>query len=349
MIRDLERLVASVQANCHVADARHAADLTLCTYLLAMREFYRWEHGIAFAEQLSRADLGAWLAEREALWESLQGREFEDLSVDGRRYEPFAVGAINGALTPHGLVYSAGLGRFGRAQFHLGELKRQERRGDVWILVGGREYARDLGAAPAVLLDATIYVRQEALRSWLWEKFETWGVHKPDGALRAVLTAYGFAGDPLAALERMTDAETETLIQHELGELEAGRRLGSEWERLRASAASRRIELMLRAIRDNFADCLVTLPALLERQAEPSIHFWFATFEGLRRELFPRLVVGYDAWRKGGDGRALSAAVDAGAAHWRNVCTSALAHSRRRGADVESAIEALLLDEGTRL
>ncbi len=46
MIRGLDRLVEAVQLNRAVADARRAADLTLCTYLLEMREFYRWERGM---------------------------------------------------------------------------------------------------------------------------------------------------------------------------------------------------------------------------------------------------------------------------------------------------------------
>ena len=33
------RLVDAVQTNCHIADARGAADLSLCIYLLQMREF----------------------------------------------------------------------------------------------------------------------------------------------------------------------------------------------------------------------------------------------------------------------------------------------------------------------
>jgi hypothetical protein len=286
--------------------------------------------------------------EREALWESLDGHDFQELPVEGRRYEPFAVGAINEALTPHGLVYSAGRGHLGRAQFHLGELEREERRGEARILVGGREYARDLGAAPAALLDATIYVRQEALRSWLWERFETWGVHKPDGALRAVLTAYGFDVDPVAALEHMTDAETETLILHELGELEAGRRLGAEWERMYLRDASRRTELLLRAARDNLADCLVTLPALIERQNETSLHFWFATFEGVRRELFPGLALAYAAWREG-DLQALRGAVDAGREHWSRICQRLLALDIEREEGAEGQVDRLFGTPDARL
>lgn len=45
------QLVQSVQRNCHVADARHAREMTLCNYLLEMREFYRWEHDAAGAKR----------------------------------------------------------------------------------------------------------------------------------------------------------------------------------------------------------------------------------------------------------------------------------------------------------
>ena len=34
--------IEAVQRNCHIADARHAREMTLCTYLLEMREFFRW-------------------------------------------------------------------------------------------------------------------------------------------------------------------------------------------------------------------------------------------------------------------------------------------------------------------
>ena len=35
-------LLEAVQTNCHIADARHAQDLSLCTFLLQIREFHRW-------------------------------------------------------------------------------------------------------------------------------------------------------------------------------------------------------------------------------------------------------------------------------------------------------------------
>ena len=65
-------LVEAVQTNCHIADARHAADLTLCTFLLQMREFYRWEKGLPLGAALVARGGGAWLARREALWADLE-------------------------------------------------------------------------------------------------------------------------------------------------------------------------------------------------------------------------------------------------------------------------------------
>ena len=200
MIRRLDRLVDAVQTNCDIADARHAADLTLCHYLLEMREFYRWEHGIAFSEQPTRTEVGKWIAEREALWETIEEADFVPLPIADAEFQPFDMSGVNAALAPHGLVYGAGLGRFAKPQFYLGRLERTEHRDGVQILVAGCEYARDLGTVPAALRESTIHVRQESLKRWLWEKFEAWCVRKPEGALKQTLLAYGFAGDPRAAL-----------------------------------------------------------------------------------------------------------------------------------------------------
>src|SRR5450759_5809520 len=90
MTLDFGRLVAAVQTNCNIADARHARDLTLCTYLLEMREFYRWECGKSFSEKLARAEVGNWIARREALWETLEDADFVPLPLKERDFEPFA-------------------------------------------------------------------------------------------------------------------------------------------------------------------------------------------------------------------------------------------------------------------
>ena len=96
-------LAEAVQVNCHIADARHAADLSMCIYLLQMREFYRWEQGIGPLQSLPHDQLGAWLAGREALWQSLEGRDYEPLSIAGQALEPFDMVGINSRLQGQGL------------------------------------------------------------------------------------------------------------------------------------------------------------------------------------------------------------------------------------------------------
>ena len=334
-----DRLAEVVQTNCHIADARGAADLTLCIYLLQMREFYRWEQGIAALEPLPRDAVAQWLVGREALWAALEDREFEPVPVAGRTFDPFDVAAINAQLRPFGLVYGAGFVGAGRASFVLGQLERVERRGELELLVSGTEHARGLAAPPAALQGSTVLLRQQALRRWLWEKYEAWTLKRQDGAFRAALDAYGFKRDGTQALERMVDRESETLVLHELGEFEAGRHLGLDWQALRSALVSRRTDLYVRGVRDLLADCLVTLPTLLRGQADASLHFWFANLEGVRALLFPRLWAAYAAWCAGDRGAALSAAVSAGSAHWGRACDQLLTLHRTLGADAPLLID----------
>lgn len=342
-------LIAAVQANCDISDARHAREMTLCTYLLEMRELFRWETGAAQTATLPRGEIGAWLAGREALWASLEEEAYGPLPLGDEVIDPYDVATVNRALLPAGLVYGAGIGRFGKPQFFVASLLREEWRDGMRVLVAGREHARDLSAAPAAMRGDTVFLRLESLARVLWEKAEAWTLKHPDDALKAALDAHGFAAEPAAALERMVAAETETLILHELGEREAGRLLGPEWERTLHRFQRRRAELFMRAARDHLADCLVTLPALLNRDATAAVHFWIANLDGMRRDLFPRIVGAYAAWRGGDSGRAFSAAIAAGAAHWQSVCTRTLALRESRGREAERAIEALAADPESRL
>jgi len=343
-----ESLVAAVQANCHVTDARHARGMTLCTYLLEMREFYRWEQRAAPTAALPRAEVGEWISGREALWAEFEDAEYRRLPLAGGFVDPFDAQTVNRTLVPNGFVYGAGVGRFGKPQFFVGALEREEWREGVRILVTRDEFARDLAPSPGALREGTIYVRLEALQRVLWEKAEAWAVKRQDGALMAALDAHGFNADAAGALASMTRAEGETVILHELGEYRAAQALGPDWERMLAGLSSRRAELFVRAARDHLADCTTTLPALLDRDAGASLHFWFANLDGMRRELFPAMPRAYDSWCGGDGGRALRAAANAGAGHWRSVCADVLAIAHA-GGEIDQGIESLAAGDSVRL
>lgn len=248
-----EAFVAHVQRNCHVADARHAADMTLCTYLLQMREFFRWEQGLALQMPLARAAVGAWMAEREALWAEVADEGYAALPLPGGgSADPFDVDAVNAALAPLSLLYGAGLVARERPVFFVADLHGRAQREGVAVLQAGRERARTLLAPPAALGGGgagPIVLRRESMARWCWERAEAYAMRpRPGGALHAMLAHYGLERDFQAGLPRWLDDQCETAVWHELGEYRLSKRWRARWTDLRAAL-------------DGSADGLATDPA----------------------------------------------------------------------------------------
>ena len=350
---ELARLVQAVQTNCHIADARHAADLTLCTYLLQMREFYRWEQRLPLGATLPRVAIGTWIAERETLWQELEETELLTLPAAGFRHglDPFDVSTINRQLQRHSLVYGAGLVGQDRPVFFIAELQGQHEREGLQVLHLGPERARCLVAPPAVLArvddQPTVLLRRESLARWCWEKFEAFSLRPHEGtAMHAAVQAYGLDRGFEDALPRWLDEQSEVMLLHEIGERKAGDWLGPAWAAMRLDLSSRRADLYARAVRDHLADLETTLPTLLARDAQASLHMWFANFDGLREQLFPGLKRAYLAWREGDGGAALRAAFAGGLGHFRALARGALDLHAANGPDATGAIEALWQGQG---
>lgn len=344
---DAGHFVAAVQANCDIADARHATDLPLCTYLLQMREFFRWEAGHPFGASLARDEVGAWIAEREALWDRVQDEPYRPPTIGGTAFDPFDARGINAALAPHGLLYGAGLVGVQRPVFFVSALHGREDRDGVEVAVAGRELARGLLAPPAVLADEhgqpQILLRRDALARWCWQRYEAFALRPASAsAFAAVVRALGLDRDFDAALPRWVDLQTELALLHELGELEVGRRLGPAWGEMLLALPTRRGELLARALRDQLADLEGTLPVLLERRDELALHAWFASYDGYREQLFPGLAGAYREWCGGDGGAALRVACSVGRAHFEALAQALLARHARDGVTAAPVIEALL-------
>lgn len=345
-MRDFQKTIEAVQTNCNIADARHAREMSMCNYLLGMRELYIWEHEFPPSRPLVKADLSEWLVQREMFWEELEELDYRPIPIADREYDPFDNVAINNVLEQHGLVYGGGLGRWGKPNFFLAQLIRSEQINGLTLRVSGCEYARDITAFPAALREGTLFLRTDALQRWLAEKIEIWSVHQAEGALKAALDCYGKQGDIATLLPRMAEQESEVLILHEIGEAMAEPRLGPSWRDMLMSFSSRRAIFMARSVRDNLADCLSTLPELIRREQTCSLHFYFSNLDGLRRTLFPQLVSAYEHWRDCGDASKLLAAVEAGRTHWHAAANQLLSTWQADPQGAEAVIELWAAEHG---
>lgn len=324
-----ESLCKTVQKNCDISDAHHATNYTLCIYLLKMREYFRWENGYSCNDALPKKDIGAWMQERENLWENLSGKNFLPLLIDGREFGPFDTEDINEALAPRGYVYSGGVGRHAAPHFFLAKLEAKEVYNDFTVYVSADECARDLTSPPAMTLGKNVFIRREALRQYLWEKFQEWQWCKLENAMAKALSFYNFGENVDVALDRMTDNELEAAALHEIGEFTATLELGEDWREIVAALPRSRVELMVRAVKDLLADCISTLPGLIENYNPASLHFYAANLVAMRKELFPGFQIAYQTWNDTNDLKPLKRLVATGVRHWSNVANDMLDCYRR--------------------
>ena len=87
-----------IEGNTAIADALSAGDYTLCTYLMKMREYYRWQNRIPFEEKLESEALGQWIRQTENHWDEIEENNFDDLPLAGTLIPPLETNKINEQL-----------------------------------------------------------------------------------------------------------------------------------------------------------------------------------------------------------------------------------------------------------
>jgi len=340
-IMDIPRLINDVQLNCHISDARHAGNYTLCIYLLKMREFYRWEHQYAFSEKLSTDDIGDWLSQRESFWQKIEKQDYHLLPIAGVEHDPFDSLAINQKLLSENLIYSGGYGIKNKPHFFLAELENKQTINGYTIYISGKEYARDLTSPPAMSQNKTIYIRRESFKRLIWERTDEWRWNKPENAMARALRCYDFDKNLDDALSSMTNNELDAAVLHEIGEIQAGEKLIG-WQKMMSDITFTQAEIMARAVRDHYADTLHTLPNLIKNNNNASIHFYFANLTHMRKHIFPALMTAYNKWCENKKISTIEQTVAASVKHWQNIAQQILVLHQQNAEQCSVKIENLV-------
>ncbi len=341
-MKDFETLKKTVQRNCDLVDAENAQNFGLCIYLMRMWGYYRWWHGLDMLAQIANEEILPWIGDVEEYWETLEDEAFGKLILDGKAYDPFKTDEINNILNPEKLVYSGGLAYAGIPMFFLARLENIQYVEGFKIVITDQEFARGLYGFPAMIQGQTVYIRKDGLKNMIWSRYEEWQGSKRDNSLGRALAFYDFGANPEDSLKSMVEEELNTLILHEVGEGKVKKVLGEEWGDMLIDFAHSKTEIIARAVKDLAADCLMTLPSLIENNNLSSIHFYFANFSDMRKALYPQLFEAYQNWVKGADMSDLAQLVDKGRTQWHNTGEKILKMYRENGKSAGELINKLV-------
>ena len=314
---ELDAITGQVLENCTIADSRHAGLYSVCGLALRLRDLFKWEKGLDPWVEADSAELLEWIGEREEKWERLEEKDFGEIKVHGTAYDPFDVRGINAALESHGFLYGAGYVHSMKPTFVLANLDDRKKVNGHTVFVLGRELARDLFSVPALTQENCILIRKQSGKVFLWDRiFFIKKSGRP--ALRFALKEYGVNDkDPEAlrrSLARISGAEMETYIYHELGEIQDTVFDRDLWREMIATFPHTPIELLARTIKDLLADTneYGTLQHIMKERKKASLAFYVAFIDGLAKELFPELLAAFAEFTETGDWYVIELATAAG-------------------------------------
>jgi Family of unknown function (DUF6866) N-terminal domain/Family of unknown function (DUF6866) C-terminal domain len=291
----IDDIADQVLANCNIADSRHAGLYSICGLALRLRDLYKWENRLDPWIENDPSEVLKWIGDKEEAWEELAEKEFKDIRLVGRRFDPFDVKGINEILEPYGFIYGGGYARSLKPSFFLAALEAKKEINHIAVFILGREFARDLLTIPALSQDNCIYIRKESARLFLWDQI--FYVKKSGRyALKFGLKDYGLkeatAEDLHRNLSVIAANETDTYIYHELGEIRDAVFDRKTWQEIIASFPHTPIELLTRTVKDLLADTgkSGTLPHIVSERKTASLAFYVAFLEGFTKVLFPQIV-----------------------------------------------------------
>jgi hypothetical protein len=191
-------------------------------------------------------------------------------------------------------------------------------------------------------LGDTIFIRRESLRRMIWEKIEEWQWSKLENAMGRAIQGFNFEDNIETTLDDLTDTVVDSVLLHEKGEVLAAKELGPEWEQMLAGLPRSQTEIMIRAVRDHLADSMTTLPGLVGKGKDASLHFYFANLPNMHKHLFPALIQAYESWVTRGRREVIGELVAASKAHWNALANQILDIYRKNPDDYANRLQALV-------
>jgi hypothetical protein len=316
--------------NCDISDAQHAGLYSTCGLALRLRDLYKWEHHLNPWEEKDSSEILDWIGEKEALWEKLADAKYTDLSIEGKRYDPFDTPGINAALEPHGLFYGAGYAFRLKPTFFLAEIENKAQSNGYTVYTLGHELARDLLTLPALSQDQTILLRTDSARLYLWDQM---AYIKKSGraALQFTLEHFGMKNQQAEVLQQhlpqILAVQKDNYIYHEIGELSDSTFNPTIWRELIAAFPHSPVELLARGLKDLLADTSPkgTLPYLIKTRKTAALGLYAAFLDGMPAELFPELRDAFNHFTKTRNWRMIKEAAAEGYRRATNY-TSEMVH-----------------------
>jgi hypothetical protein len=304
---DMENLKEQVKLNCTISDARFWGYYSICGLLMRLRELYRSEKNLMPWDKTPREEISEWIAAREARWKSLEHEKFHPLEIGDAVYDPFDVDGLNTLLNREGLVYGGGYGRFNKPTFFLATLERKRDFYDYLVYYSGEEFCRDLSTSAAMLQGRCIFMRLEAVKTLLWEKFQELQGRRFGGLLKEAFSSYGIGGEESSEevndrIDALSSVVSELFVLHETGEAFEDEH-SDEWLEILNANTDRAAEFYLRGVKDLLADTSEKGPLeyIIEEREKTLLNFHMAFLDGIRKEIFPEIMNAFQKFADSGD------------------------------------------------
>ncbi len=300
---DLRSLKEQIKHNCNISDATYWGYYSICGLLMRMRDLYRNEYSMMPWDSIENSSISPWIEKRESLWQSLEGRDFEKITINSMQYEPFDAVSIQKALSGSNLVYGAGYSLFGKPTFFLAEAERVEKIDGFSVYYTFTELCRDLATHPAMQSGNSIYIRRGPLLSNLWTRFLDLKGRRFGGALREAYSSYGLRPDTnldlvKETLIRISRDITDILLYHEIAEARESFHIQT-WLNILISCNDLKVELYLRTLKDIIADTSPHGPLnkIIKEEDERLLNFYIILAERVHRTVAPEIINVYQDFK----------------------------------------------------